>query len=380
MKLSTFTYSDTNQATLPSIPLKHPDRTLVIMFGPSHLLDAPAPVQSVLTAYPGAAAIGCSSSGEIFGTHIQDDTLVVALLQFDHTTVRTASAPVTDPGKSFEAAQSLANQLMAPGLGGVLVLSDGLGVNGSELIRGLNAVLPANIVVSGGLAGDGDRFKRTWVVKDGLPAGGYVTAVGLYGTAVRLTHGSKGGWDLFGPERLITRSQGNILYELNHKPALQLYKDYLGELANGLPGTALHFPLSIRQAQENAKRLVRTVLAIDHTTQSLTFAGDMPEGAYAQFMRANFDRLIQGASDAATLAAPIGTDSSPTLSIAISCVGRRMVLGQRTEEEVEATFDVLPKGVQQIGFYSYGEISPYTTGHCDLHNQTMTLTTISEAA
>jgi hypothetical protein len=236
------------------------------------------------------------------------------------------------------------------------------------------------VVVSGGLAGDGERFKRTWVVKDGLPLGGYVTAVGLYGTAVRLTHGSKGGWDLFGPERLITRSQGNVLYELNHKPALQLYKDYLGELASGLPGTALHFPLSIRQKQEDAKRLVRTILAIDYEAQSLTFAGDMPEGAYAQFMRANFDRLIQGASDAATLATPISTDSTPTLSIAISCVGRRMVLGQRTEEEVEATFDVLPKGVLQIGFYSYGEISPYSTGQCDLHNQTMTLTTISEAA
>jgi hypothetical protein len=380
MKLSTFTYSDTNQSAAPKITIKSPDRTLVIMFGPSHLLDGPAPVQSVLAAYPGAAAIGCSSSGEIFGTHIQDDTLVVALLQFDHTTVRAASAPVTDPGKSFEAAQSLAHQLVSPGLRGVLVLSDGLGVNGSELIRGLNSVLPTNVVVSGGLAGDGDRFKRTWVVKDGLPAGGYVTAVGLYGTAVRLTHGSKGGWDLFGPERLITRSQGNVLYELNHKPALQLYKDYLGDLASGLPGTALHFPLSIRQKQEDTKRLVRTILGIDHTAQSLTFAGDMPEGAYAQFMRANFDRLIQGASDAATLAAPSGADSTPTLSIAISCVGRRIVLGQRAEEEVEATFDILPKGVQQIGFYSYGEISPYSTGQCDLHNQTMTLTTISEAA
>jgi hypothetical protein len=350
------------------------------MFGGSDLLDAPAPIQAVLAACPGVAAIGCSSSGEIFGTQVQDNTLVVGILQFDHTVVRTASARVTDPARSFEAAQTLARQLMTPELRGLLVLSDGLGVNGSELIRGLNSVLPANVVVTGGLAGDGDRFKRTWVVKDGHPVGGYVTAVGLYGAAVRLTHGSKGGWDLFGPERLITRSQGNVLYELNHKPALQLYKDYLGELASGLPGTALHFPLAIRQNQENAKRLVRTILAIDETAGSLTFAGDMPQGAYAQFMRANFDHLIQGASDAATSAAGNGTESSPTLSIAISCVGRRIVLGERTEEEVEAVFDVLPKGTQQIGFYSYGEISPYGSGHCDLHNQTMTLTTISEAA
>lgn len=172
MKLSTFTYSSTDRATIPSIGMKSPDQTLVIMFGPSHLLDTPTPIQSVLAAYPGAAAIGCSSSGEIFGTHIQDDSLVVGLLQFDHTRVRTASAPVKDPSHSFEAAQSLATQLMGPGLRGVLVLSDGLGVNGSELIRGLNSVLPTDVVVTGGLAGDGDRFKRTWVVRDGLPVGG----------------------------------------------------------------------------------------------------------------------------------------------------------------------------------------------------------------
>lgn len=380
MKLDTVTYPASHQTPVGSVPLKDPSRTLVILFGPSHLLEAPGPVQTVLTAYAGAAAVGCSSSGEIFGTRVQDDTLVVGLLQFDSTTVRTAAARVTDPGHSFEAARTLAQQLMAPLLRGVLVLSDGLGVNGSELIRGLNSVFPANVVVTGGLAGDGDRFKRTWVLHGGRPVAGHVTAVGFYGSAVRLTHGSKGGWDLFGPERLITRSQGNVLYELNRKPALHLYKEYLGDLASGLPGAALHFPLAIRHTQQDAKRLVRTILAIDEAAQSLTFAGDMPEGAYAQFMRANFDRLIQGASDAATVAAEPGTASSSTLSIAISCVGRRIVLGERTEEEVEAVFDVLPTGAQQIGFYSYGEISPYSTGHCDLHNQTMTLTTISEAA
>lgn len=380
MKLDTVAYPASHQTPVGSVPLKDPSRTLVILFGPSHLLEAPGPVQTVLTAYAGAAAVGCSSSGEIFGTRVQDDTLVVGLLQFDSTTVRTAAARVTDPGHSFEAARTLAQQLMAPLLRGVLVLSDGLGVNGSELIRGLNSVFPANVVVTGGLAGDGDRFKRTWVLHGGRPVAGHVTAVGFYGSAVRLTHGSKGGWDLFGPERLITRSQGNVLYELNRKPALHLYKEYLGDLASGLPGAALHFPLAIRHTQQDAKRLVRTILAIDEAAQSLTFAGDMPEGAYAQFMRANFDRLIQGASDAATVAAEPGTASSSTLSIAISCVGRRIVLGERTEEEVEAVFDVLPTGAQQIGFYSYGEISPYSTGHCDLHNQTMTLTTISEAA
>ncbi|MFO0705732.1 MAG: FIST N-terminal domain-containing protein [Nitrospira sp.] len=380
MKLSTFTYPASHPTPIASHPLRHPAQTLVILFGPSHLLTDPAPLTSVLSAYAGAAVVGCSSSGEIFGTQVQDDTLVVGVLEFAQTTVRTASAPVTDAGQSFQAAQAIATQLLDPSLQGLLILSDGLKVNGSELIRGLNSKLPPTILVTGGLAGDGDRFKQTWVLHNDRPVSGYVTAVGFYGPAVRLTHGSKGGWDLFGPERLITRSQGNVLYELNRKPALHLYKEYLGDLAGGLPGSALHFPLAIRSNPQDPKRLVRTILAIDEAEQSLTFAGDMPEGHYAQFMRANFDRLIQGASEAATSATARSAADSPTLSIAISCVGRRIVLGERTEEEVEAVFDVLPKDAAQIGFYSYGEISPYTTGQCDLHNQTMTLTTISEAA
>jgi hypothetical protein len=185
---------------------------------------------------------------------------------------------------------------------------------------------------------------------------------------------------MFGPDRVVTRSEGNVLYELDGRPALQLYKDYLGDRAAGLPATALLFPLALREASGADKNLVRTILAVDEARQSMTFAGDIPQGIRAQLMRANFDRLIQGASDAASLAGGSrnGTDGE-TLAIAISCVGRRLVLGERTEEEVEATLDVLPAGSRQIGFYSYGEISPYATGACDLHNQTMTLTTLAEA-
>jgi hypothetical protein len=95
-------------------------------------------------------------------------------------------------------------------------------------------------------------------------------------------------------------------------------------------------------------------------------------------MCANFDRLIQGAGEAALSTRGSGAPSPASLAIAISCVGRRLVLGERAEEETEAVLEVLPPDARQIGFYSYGEISPYASGHCDLHNQTMTLTTISE--
>jgi hypothetical protein len=194
---------------------------------------------------------------------------------------------------------------------------------------------------------------------------------------VRIGHGSKGGWDIFGLERRVSRSEGNILYELDGKPALQLYKEYLGDLASGLPATALRFPLALRAHAADEKRIVRTILSVDEWNQSMTFAGDIPAGSLAQLMRANFDRLIEGASQAALMTRRHSV-TSPPLSIAISCVGRRLVLGEQAEEELEAALEMLPEGTQQVGFYSYGEISPYASGHCDLHNQTMTLTTIAE--
>ena len=357
------------------------EETLVLLFGAPDLIDATHRIREVVDACPRSHVMGCSTAGEIHGGEISDDSIAVAAVRFDNTPIRTAHAAVHSPNDSYAAGRAIATQLKQPSLRGVLVLSDGLNVNGSELVKGLNDTLGEAVVVTGGLAGDGTHFKRTWVLKDRTPQSGYVTAVGFYGDHVRLGHGSKGGWDKFGPERLVTKSTGNILYELDGRPALQLYKEYLGDRATGLPATGLLFPLAIRTSQAEGKVLVRTILAVDEATQSMTFAGDIPEGVFAQLMRANFDRLIQGASEAAALTTQHQNGSpstSPTLSIAISCVGRRLVLGERTEEEIEATLEILPKGSRQVGFYSYGEISPYTSGTCDLHNQTMTLTTITE--
>lgn len=196
--------------------------------------------------------------------------------------------------------------------------------------------------------------------------------------AFAITHGSQGGWDSFGLERKVTASQGNVLLELDGQPALELYKTYLGERAAELPSSALLFPLALRDSMNSSKSVVRTVLSVDEAAQSMTFAGDIPTGQYVRLMRANFDRLVLGARSAGHAA--MGDHVGPTLSIAISCVGRRLVLGARTEEETEAALDALPPGTTQIGFYSYGELSPHATGRCDLHNQTMTLTVLSEAA
>lgn len=354
------------------------ERTLVLAFAASSYFDDTERWAEIASAFPRSIVLGCSTSGEIDGPHLRDGTIQLTAARFAHTRLKRAIAPAADPTASRAAGESIARQLNEPGLRAVLVLSDGLSVNGTELVRGLNACLPEGVVVTGGLAGDGSAFRRTWVLRDGRPASGVVTAVGFYGDRVRVGHGSKGGWDVFGPERTVTRAKGNVLFELDGKPALELYKHYLGELAAELPASALLFPLALRAGRSDDKRLVRTVLSVDEANQSMTFAGDIPQGSLAQLMRANFDRLIDGAGESAVATQQTGPGGA-CLAVAISCVGRRLVLGERAPEELERTLEALPGGVVQTGFYSYGELSPYASGACDLHNQTMTLTTIGEA-
>ncbi len=380
MEVHTLGFNQKTRWSVSHRPKIDSSRTLIVLFGSSSLLDDAGPIEELLHDYPDSLAIGCSTAGEILGTQIYDESVSAALVRLNHTDIRMASAPVQSADDSFAAGQDIARQLNDARLRGIFVLSDGLQVNGSELVRGLNSQVSSSVVGTGGLAGDGDRFRRTWVLHGRRPQAGFVTAVGFYGDHIRIGHGSKGGWDRFGPERRVTKSKGNVLYELDGRPALELYKGYLGERAAGLPATGLLFPLALRANVSDPKSLVRTILAVNERDQSLTFAGDIQEGTLAQLMKANFDRLVQGASEAATSTKLSANGCSSTLAVAISCVGRRLVLGERTEEETEATLDVLPRGTQQIGFYSYGEISPYTTGTCDLHNQTMTLTTLSEAA
>jgi hypothetical protein len=379
MELRTFAYQRGEWSVAP-LPELDSDCTLVLAFGGSGFGRAPAPLLDLARAYPRSHILGCSTSGEILDTKLTDETVAVAVVRFQHSRLRRADSAVSGEVDSFRAGEAIARELAAPDLRGVFLLSDGLNVNGSELVRGLNSILPESVVVTGGLAGDGPRFERTWTLTADGPQSGLVSAVGMYGNRVHIGHGSRGGWDIFGPARLVTRSQGNVLYELDGKPALALYKDYLGERASGLPATALLFPLALRASASSQREVVRTVLAVDEAAQSMTFAGDMPENAVVRLMRANFDRVIQGAGDAALAAAtPVSAgNGSPVLAISISCVGRRLVLGERTEEEIEAVVESLPAGAAQIGFYSYGEISPHGFGSCDLHNQTMTLTTICE--
>lgn len=245
MRLATFTYDGERGRSLEQFPAMDSLQSLVMIFGAPEFQEEPQSLHQLLHAYPQSQVIGCSTAGEIFGSTVNDASLSIALLQLQRTPIRTAFADVQTASDSFEAGKALAEKLAAPDMVSLFVLSVGTDINASELVRGLRAILPGGAIVTGGLAGDGDRFERTWVLRDGTPSSGCISGTAFYGSHIRVGHGSRGGWDIFGPERRVTRSKGNVLYELDSKPALKLYTQYLGERASGLPATALLFPLAV---------------------------------------------------------------------------------------------------------------------------------------
>ncbi len=360
------------------------DANLVLYFGTRQALASGARYGELRAMFPKAHIVGCSTGGQIRNDDVSDEEIAAVALRFEATQLRLASEPTSGPAQSRACGEAIGRALKADDLAGIFVLSDGLKINGSELVAGIIGAAGPNIPLTGGLAGDGANFTETLVGADCPPQGGTVAAVGFYGPAIRIGHGSAGGWDEFGPRRRITRSNGSMLFELDGQPALDLYERYLGEdEARGLPGTGLLFPLLIRNPAQPGHDVVRTILAVDRDARSMTFAGDMPENWVAQLMRGNFDRLAAGAAEAARQArAGLGEHSDQEgLAVLVSCIGRRLLMGQRTIDEVEAAGLELGSRIPRLGFYSYGEISPHgASGVCQLHNQTMTATTITEAA
>jgi hypothetical protein len=352
---------------------------IVIVFAERTLLEKGIVVKKLKTSYPKAKIISCSTGGEINDNNSQENSAVCTAISFDHTPFQIVVDNIKSHKNSFELGAHLSKKLPAKDLKYVWVVSDGGLINGDDLIKGIQSVTGKSVMVSGGLAGDGANFEKTVVGLDENGASGNLVLLGLYGNKIKVGSGYQGGWDVFGPERTITKSKENVLYEIDNENALDLYKKYLGKYVEELPASALLFPLSIKSA-DNDFYLVRTILSIDEKNKSMTFAGNLPEGSTVRFMKSNFDRLINAAADAATEAVVnMGKNIPVNLALFVSCVGRKLVLSQRIDEELEAAMDNITKGATVAGFFSYGEIAPQQDKKSShLHNQTMTITTFAE--
>ncbi len=351
---------------------------LVLVFGNREIISQHQVYNELKNKYPTADIVISSTAGEIVNSGFVDNSIVATTIEFEHTQLKTCKVNINDFSNSYAAATQIVSTLCQKELNHVFIVADGQLINGSELVNGLNQFKDKEVLTTGGLAGDEYEFNKTLVGLNNIPSEGNIVAIGFYGNRLKVGFGSKGGWDSFGPERMITKSKGNVLYELDNQNALELYKKYLGEAAEELPSSALFFPLSIK-AEGTEEPLVRTILSICEETKSMTFAGNMPQGTMAQLMKHNSDRLISGAEQAAENCMDENNELEPELAILISCVGRRIVLGQNIDEEIEVIRDQFGDKTIITGFYSYGEIAPFNNlSKCELHNQTMTITTLSE--
>jgi hypothetical protein len=375
MKVTQLTFLPENGWEKDKIDTANPDSQLIIVFGSRYPLEKNKWYPELRKKFLKADIVSLSTSGNIKGEAVTDDSIVASVLYFEKTRTKTTLSNIEAMENSFEAGKVVGSLLSEPELKHVLIFSDGNMVNGSELVKGLNKVL--DVSITGGLAGDDARFEKTIVGLNNLPTSGNIVGIGFYGENIEIGYGHLGGWDPFGAERIVTKSKGNVLYDLDGKSALELYKNYLGEKANELPGSALLFPLGMKLKQ-GEPILTRTILNIQEDG-GMVFAGDLPEGATVQLMKANFEKLIDASATAAQQSySKIGKDS--TFALLISCVGRKLVLGQRIEEEVEAVRDVLGDSPFISGFYSYGELSTILgSPNCELHNQTMTITLFNES-
>ncbi|GLU50612.1 FIST signal transduction protein [Dyadobacter frigoris] len=374
MKIEQFVYTD--EASVKPFTI---NPQLIFAFGHRELIENQTLTKELARKYPNAILTGCSTAGEIIGESVRDGTIIFTAIEFENVKIQSAKAGLKDSDyNSFEIGKKLVSQFPQEGLKHVFVVSDGLKVNGTDLVKGIADELPENVTLTGGLAGDGPNFSKTVIVEpDGTVATESIAAVGFYGDSLQIGFGSRGGWDSFGLDRLVTKSKENVLYEIDGQPALDLYKSFLGDRAKDLPSSGLLFPLSMRDSEDRAP-VVRTILGISEEDKSLTFAGDIPQGSFVRLMKANTDRLINGAEEAA-VAAKNGDKKSPEFALLVSCVGRKLVLKQIVEEEVESVSEVLDKPFI-TGFYSYGEIAPFNQNvQCELHNQTMTITTFRES-
>ena len=377
MKIQSLYYRDTIWQSSTDKILENVD--IVFTFGQRDTFKSKEVYMQLKERYPDAHIIGCSSSGNIQDDQVSNAPMVANAISFESksSNVFISIEDFSTEDDQIILSHKLIDNLPKENLKHVFLLSDGLNMNGSSLVKGANEALEHKIAITGGLAGDDTKFEETWVIADDVAMQNRVVAVGFYGEALNIKSGCFGGWNEFGVQRKITKSVDNVVYEVDGQPALDLYKKYLGEHAKDLPGSGLRFPFSIKENEE-AKSVIRAVLAVNEEDKSLTFAGDVPQGYLARLMKADIDGLIEGAEIAAKNAQQ--DNKGTALGLVVSCVARRLVLNQLVDDEVEGISDILGNNVSLVGFYSYGELAPFSNEimSCQLHNQTLTLTVICE--
>jgi len=321
--------------------------------------------------------IGCTTDGEVSSAGFSSESAVLAGIATDQITFQVAS--VSNIGHDGEwTGRELGNALQSARH--VQVLSDGLTGNGSAIARGLTSALGVQVPVSGGAAGDARRFKQTWQFLGSNILTDSAVAMSMSGN-FDVGTGVRSGWFPAGVPKKVTRAKGNVVYEFEGQSALSVYRMYLGPLAPQLPAVGVQFPFGIvdEKLQLGEDVILRAPMAIDEREGSVSFAGEVPEGCTMVLTTGGItESLLQASGEAARRAmADLGNASMPAIIFLYTCMGRRILLGRRTNEETARICSVVGRGVPITGFYTYGEYCPAKRDSgCLLHNETATVTVI----
>ncbi len=379
MRIQQLVLSSVDECQVRLAPLASTSPQLVTIFGAVEYLTDAAFVRTVTDLFPRATVVGCSTAGEISNAGVRDRTCAITAVNFSSSRVASVTTELLGMPDSRAAGARIGHALEKAGLRGVLLLAPGIKINGSALVEGVSSVLGRDVPLSGGLAGDDGAFLRTWIWGPNGVSDNHVTAVGFYGDSLSFSGGTFGGWVAFGPERKITKCDGNVLYELDGSPALEVYRRFLGNHAKDLPAAGLLFPFSTRGTQDAPSGLIRSILGIDEKLGSLTLAGEVQINDSLKLMRASKAELVKGARTAAESARETHRVQGDELALMVSCVGRKLVMDDQVGDEVDAVRGVFDHKPTVTGFYSYGEIGPFMPGGvCHLHNQTMTIVMLGE--
>ena len=309
-----------------------------------------------------AAIIGTTTDGEIVNGNVVTHETVLSFTLFEHTLLTCA---ISEEKESYARGKVLAQKLVDTDTRLLLLFSDGLSTNGELFLEGINEMAPS-MMVAGGLAGDYAKFEKTFVfTKEKILSQGAV-GVAFKGKKLRVFNDYCFNWQKIGKALRITRCEGNRVYEIDGRSAVETYTHYLGqEITDLLPSIGIEFPLI---SNRNGIDVARAVLA-KHEDNSLSFAGNMIEGESLYLGYGNLKKILQDSHRIPKAAA----DFQAEAIFVYSCMARRNFIGNAISQELEPLQEVAPTS----GFFTYGEF--FYQQKNELMNQTMTVVALSES-
>ena len=324
--------------------------------------------ETLVRLLPNACIIGTTTSGEIIEGKAKMHTTVLAFSLFEHTKIRTYASKIYK--SSEETANALISQFCTVEEKPRVAISfvDGLHINGEAFIDTLGKY-HESLIIAGGLSGDNANFQQTVVFteKEILPSGAVVAL--LYNEHLQVATKASFGWESVGKSMMVTRAEGNIIYEIDGECAVDIYGKYLGEdIARNLPQIGVEFPLIVKK---HGMEIPRAPLS-KSSDGSLVFAGSIHTGDKVTFGYGNLQAILQYGQS-------VYEDHQVQKSESIfvySCMARLQLLGENVNDEL------LP--LQSIcnvtGFFTYGEFYVESVNHkCELLNETMTILALSES-